>query len=69
MPLVEIMDTVVPDSLSPWKAVPPYIARRIDGALITDGLLYRGELPIALLCEGACDGRPENVRKVGSFIT
>ena len=39
MPLVEIMDTVVPDSLSPWKAVPPYIAQRIDGALIIDGRL------------------------------
>ena len=33
------MDTVVPDSLSPWKAVPPYIARRIDGAPIIDGRL------------------------------
>ncbi len=37
--MVEIMDIVGPDRLSPWKAVPPYIARRIDGAPIIDGRL------------------------------
>ena len=37
--MVEIMDTVGPDRLSPWKAVPPYIARRTDGAPIIDGRL------------------------------
>ena len=39
------MDTVVPDSLSPWKAVPPYIAQRIDGAPIIDGRLDESYWP------------------------
>ena len=37
--MVEIMDIVGPDRLSPWKAVPPYIAGRTDGAPIIDGRL------------------------------